>query len=100
MEGLRSGGYSQPVGGTASNGYTPQSYGGGHYQDAKAPARGVAGLDLKQFLPGARRDPHRALAGVGGSLANQINGKGVDIWSQISTKLIEKCKLGVLFQCN
>lgn len=59
---------------------------------------GYFGLDLKQFLPGGSRDPGRRVAGSAGR--SQIHSKEEDIWRRISIKMIEKCMLGLLFQCR
>lgn len=59
---------------------------------------GLLGMDLRQFLPGGKRDPRRALAGFNGH--SEINAKEEDIWKRISVKMVEKCKLGVLWRCE
>ena len=97
--GLSSGGYSAPAGtaqpslierGLASlrRSRGSESDGSGFF----------TGLDLKQYLPGGSRDPSRRLAGAG--FRSEINAKEEDIWRRISNKMIEKCRLGVLWQCR
>lgn len=52
-------------------------------------------VDLRQFLPGGSRAAGRRLAG-----ANEINPKEENIFIRISNKMMEKCRLGVLWQCR
>jgi hypothetical protein len=59
---------------------------------------GLLGMDLKQFLPGGSRDPSRRLAGSAWPV--EIGAKEGDIWTKISNKMMEKCKLGVLWNCR
>ncbi len=97
------GGYSAPYqpnnshdGQQAGSGYLPQNAragsGGGTGRD------GMLGTDLRQFLPGGSRDPQRRIAGVG--RRSEINAKEEDIWRIISSKMDEKCKLGILLGCR
>jgi hypothetical protein len=99
MQGERSGGFSASTGGSGlefDDGAGSANRGRAKDSDQSS---GIAGLDLKQFLPGGSRDPNRNLAALGG-VRSQINGKGEDIFQLISNKMVEKCKLGVLWRCR
>lgn len=86
------GGYSQPTG--AGNGSDGEAN--------RPPERRIAGndnqfeakLDLRQFLPGGSRAAARSRGN------NQINKKEENLFLLISNKMIEKCKLGILWQCQ
>jgi hypothetical protein len=100
MQGTMSGGgYSYGSG--SGSGLEGQSYGnrffGGRNKRVKNDDGGMLGMDLRQFLPGGSR-ARRALAGFNGH--SEINAKEEDIWRRISNKMIEKCKLGVLWRCE
>jgi hypothetical protein len=91
-------GYSQPVESNSSgNSFFSNFFGGGR-KPANEVDNAMLGLDLRQFLPGGSRDPKRRLAGFG--VRSEINAKEEDIWRIISTKMEEKCKLGVLIGCR
>lgn len=99
LQGMQgSSGYSQPVESNSSGGSFFSNFFGGSRQPAAEPDSAMLGLDLRQFLPGGSRDPQRRLAGFG--MRSEINGKEEDIWRRISTKMEEKCKLGVLIGCR
>ncbi len=87
-----------------AGGYSPlaangSGFGGGA---GRIGARRIAGndnqfeakLDLRQFLPGGSRAAGR------GWDQNQINKKEENLFLLISNKMIEKCKLGILWQCQ
>jgi hypothetical protein len=100
MQGTMSGGgYSYGSG--SGSGLETQSYGsrffGGRDKRVKNDDGGMLGMDLRQFLPGGSR-ARRALAGFNGR--SEINAKEEDIWRRISNKMVEKCKLGVLWRCE
>jgi hypothetical protein len=100
MQGTMSGGgYSYGSG--SGSGLEGQSYGNrffaGRNKRVKNDDGGMLGMDLRQFLPGGSR-ARRALAGFNGH--SEINAKEEDIWRRISNKMIEKCKLGVLWRCE
>ena len=101
LQGDRSGGYSQPAGG---NGSGFENMNGDYSGDRRSGSRGLAtasnavGMDLKKFLPGGSLDPNRHLAGLAKNA--EINGKAEDIFQIISNKMVEKCKLGVLWRCE
>lgn len=100
-QGLRSGGgYTQPSG---SNQQADSSSGFGGYGGGRVPSNdgsGYRNLDLKQYLPGGSRAPGgRTAAGMMGG-ANHIHGRFVDIWSRISERFQEKCRLGELLGCG
>jgi hypothetical protein len=94
--------------GGGGSGYQPQSANG--EQGGKNGAwnaggtRGPAGfsataVDLKRYLPGNELDPNYRIGGFDGVSA-QINNKYADLWKKISTRIQEKCKLGVLYDCK
>jgi hypothetical protein len=100
MQGTMSGGgYSYGSG--SGSGLEGQNYGSrffaGRNKRVKNDDGGMLGMDLRQFLPGGSR-ARRALAGFNGH--SEINAKEEDIWRRISNKMIEKCKLGVLWRCE
>lgn len=97
-EGMRSGGYSQPVGGGGGGGGIDTS--GSEHFGARGPAS-KGGLDLKAYLPGGARDPN-ARFGPGGLRppGTEIHGKHVDMWARITQRMIEKCKIGELYGCS
>lgn len=97
-QGLRTGGYSQPVGSTSGEGGSVAAYGDVNKKNLDPQHGGYMGMDLKQYLPGGSRDPGRRLAGA--SAHSQINVKEEDIWRRISIKIDEKCKLGLLWRCR
>lgn len=102
LQGTQGGdGYSSPAGQNyAGDGRGQSGYGGLIPTAAAAGNDGnhMLGMDLKQFLPGGSRDPQRRLAGLGPR--SEINSKEEDIWRRISSKMEEKCKLGVLIGCR
>lgn len=97
MQGDRSGGYSSPGG---SGFDESESLPRARRQAGRgvAPRPSLLGMDLKEFLPGGSRDPRRHLAGLDGK--SQINGRAHDIFKIISNKIVEKCRLGVLWRCD
>ena len=67
------------------------SFGGGSGSGSGAPyGRGAGvqgqkpGVDLRQFLPGGRKDPARGLAGISGP--DGITGPNTDIWQKINIR--------------
>lgn len=82
------GGYSQPNDRDSDSlsGYIPMGSSGSQFE---------AGVDLRQFLPGGSRAAGRKLAGMG-----QINAKEENIFIRITNKMMEKCRLGILWQCR
>jgi hypothetical protein len=95
LQGQRSGGYSQGSGFEPETKFRTMR---GLASQARARASSYLGLDLKKYLPGGGRDPQR-LAGMA-TAADQINGRSVDLFKTISNKMIEKCKLGILWECQ
>jgi hypothetical protein len=83
-------GYSQQPGSDrgeeSSRGYLPMGGNGSQFEN---------GVDLRQFLPGGRRAAARRLAGIG-----EINPKEEDLFIRITNKMMEKCRLGILWQCR
>lgn len=93
------GGYSSPVDNQFGGGpRDPANAGYGGRAAGEENSGGLLGVDLRQFLPGGSRDPQRRLAGIGSR--SEINAKEEDIWRRISSKMEEKCKLGVLIGCR
>lgn len=94
-QGMRSGGYSQPVGPAGNDS------GGGDYGGLGRGLASEGGIDLRQYLPGGRRDPN-ARIGIGGVRppGTQIHGKYVDLWNRITDRMQEKCRIGELFGCS
>jgi hypothetical protein len=93
---LRSGGYSQqpdngelqtaslkPGGPGAANGRDPTS---------------SRGLDLKKYLPGGVYDGTRS--GGYHTTSSEIAGRFADVWKNVTLRMQEKCKLGVLIGCE
>lgn len=96
---MQGGGYNYPTG--SGSGLETNDYGNPYYRGQKkekGDKSGLLGMDLRQFLPGGSKDPRRALAGFNGH--SEINSKEEDIWKRISVKIVEKCKLGVLWRCE
>ncbi len=93
-----SNGYSQSVEANTSGSSFFSGFFGGSRKPANEADNAMLGMDLRQFLPGGSRDPKRRLAGFG--VRSEINAKEEDIWRIISTKMEEKCKLGVLIGCR
>lgn len=98
-QGFRSGGYAAGGDGGSNDNGGGSGFGGGRglaSVGGRMPAS--QGLDLKKYLPGG------ALAGAraGGMRAqsSEIHGRFVDIWSRISERFLEKCKLGELTGCS
>ncbi len=94
LQGERSGGYS-------SGGSTDTNEGGGGfagYGNGRAPSSS-GGLDLRQYLPGAAKDPSKHTGGYNAQSLG-INGKFVDIWQKVSARFQEKCRLGQLIGCE
>jgi hypothetical protein len=88
-----------------------QSGGGGSLPAGKSDSGGFAGydngrtpaeenIDLRQFLPGGRQDPGAKLGGGFRSASNEINGPHVNVWTRISHRFQEKCRLGELIDCR
>ncbi len=98
-QGFRSGsGYSY---GGAGGSLEPQSSGRGYSatgSDFGSNTPVEVGVDLRNYLPGGKRDPARRLAG--NSVRAEINSKEQDIWQKISNKLTERCRLGRLWRCR
>ncbi len=91
-------GYSQ----SAGSGGSGRDGERGGYQQAALNDRRIAGnddqfeqkIDLRQFLPGGSRAAARSWGN------NQINKKEENLFLLISNKMIEKCRLGILWQCQ
>jgi hypothetical protein len=66
-----------------------------------ASSSGFVGMDLRRYLPGGSQDGSRwRHLGGAGSSQNQINGRFVNMWTRISNKIQEKCRLGELLDCR
>lgn len=94
LRGLGGGsGYSgNPGGGYVSSSGGFSGYGGG------GNARARRSFDLKQFLPGGKKDPTRKIAG--GDIHADIGPSHVDIWGRLSNRVKEICKLNRLYDCG
>ncbi|MCB0412015.1 MAG: hypothetical protein KDD22_05780, partial [Bdellovibrionales bacterium] len=57
-------------------------------------------FDLKQFLPGGKQDPNRQLAGLGSLPTPDIGPSHADIWTRLSNRVQEICKLNRLYDCG
>ncbi|MGE3682121.1 MAG: hypothetical protein AB7G93_10375 [Bdellovibrionales bacterium] len=74
---------------------------GGSGEGDRSPSSIRPGMDLSQYLPGGSRDPGQHLGGHRMRPASaEINGKFVDIWSRITVRMQEKCRLGELLGCQ
>lgn len=66
-------------------------------------ARGSGGddtIDLKQFLPGGKKDPRkRTVAALAGAKAAQIGRKETNIFQTMSVKYRQMCKLKRMWDC-
>jgi hypothetical protein len=99
LQGMQgSSGYSQPAESNSAGSSFLSGFFSGDRQPSSEADNAMLGLDLRQFLPGGSRDPKRRLAGFG--MRSEINAKEEDIWRLISTKIEEKCKLGILVGCR
>lgn len=91
------GGYSgnssmEPSGGGGFGGY---GSGGGEFKNR------FSGLDLKQYLPGGKKDPKRGLASANLNSGHpEISPVGVSIFKKISERYDAKCKLKMLMSCE
>lgn len=98
-QGTRSGGgYSNPVGGAESADNLEPAGFNGYGGRGREPASAKS-IDLKKYLPGGERDPGHSVGGLRGR-SGEINGPSVDIWTKISARFQEKCRLGELFDCR
>jgi hypothetical protein len=97
--GYMSGGYSAPYQAASDIDGTRYKIRARPAAKRKGDFNSYVGLDLKRYLPGAKLDPNRRLAGVGlGS--REINGKSADLWKKITDKVTERCRLGLLWKCQ
>jgi hypothetical protein len=68
------------------------------YGNGRTPAEET--VDLRQYLPGGRRDPGAKLGGGFRPLSAQIHGPHVNVWQRITMRFLEKCRLGQLIDCR
>jgi hypothetical protein len=97
--GMLAGGYSQPGGDLSTSGGGGYNYnrGGG----GRMPASGGGGMDLKKYLPGQANSPYHMFVGANGRLLSpEINGPSVDMFQKIHDRIQEKCKFGLLYDCQ
>lgn len=89
------GGYSQTN--AAMNMATTSSGGFTGYGRPTDPSK----LDLSQFLPGASKDPGRAIAGLANKVTydGQVNRPQTNIWNRISDQFRARCSQGLLKDC-
>lgn len=97
--GFRSGGF----GGYSSGYNSGDSSGRGSSwgEGGRGPANAVVGkqMDLRQYLPGGKHDPGTRLGGAYRPTPG-IHGPGVDIWLKVNSKVLERCRLGNLYDCQ
>jgi hypothetical protein len=74
------GGGSFGSGSSGSGAGGPQGYGGGLPPGSQMQGK----VDLRQFLPGGKRDPARGLAGISGP--DGITGPNSDLWQKVNTR--------------
>ncbi len=84
------GGYSQTV---VPQNHDDHGYGG--IAPLPNTDRQFENIDLRQFLPGGSRAAMRRLAG-----SSEINPKEENLFLRITNKIMEKCRLGELWQCR
>lgn len=90
------GGYVGPS--TGSVGVS--SAGGGFRGYGNTGGGGTDSIDLKQFLPGGKKDPRkRTVAGLAGSVAGQIGRKETNIFQTMSVKYRQMCQLKRMWDC-
>jgi hypothetical protein len=90
----------QGASGTTTGGSTEtKNEEGGFTGYGHAPASIDPGLDLRQYLPGGRRDPGTKLGGFR-PFSTEINGPHVNVWNRITSRIQEKCRLGELIDCG
>ena len=91
------GGYVGPS--TGSVGVSSSGGGFKGYGRARR-AGGDDSIDLKQFLPGGKKDPRkRTVAALAGSKAAQIGRKETNIFQTMSVKYRQMCKLKRMWDC-
>lgn len=56
-------------------------------------------VDLRQYLPGQSRDPGMKIGGFK-PLAADIHSKSVNHWGRITNRMLERCRLGLLYDCR
>lgn len=90
------GGYVGP-----STGSVGVSSGGGGFRGyGRARAGNDDTIDLKQFLPGGKKDPRkRTVAGIAGATAAQIGRKETNIFQTMSVKYRQMCQLKRMWDC-
>jgi hypothetical protein len=91
------GGGSQAGGSTDTNGSPDGGFAGYGSGGARGPSG--EGLDLRKYLPGGKNDPGSRLGGFR-PFSLEINGPHYNIWSKVSDRYTEKCKLGELIDCQ
>lgn len=102
------GGYNTDVLQDARGGSGFSSNPGGGFVSASGGFSGYGGperrtrssFDLKQFLPGGKKDPTRRLAGMAGASMTEIGPSHIDIWTRMSNRVKEICKLNRLYDCG
>lgn len=99
MQGERSGGGYQGGSQMAADTDDPGGGFGGYGHGGERTPAGEKGVDLRQYLPGGKKDPNRRFAGFD-LMSAQINSRHVDIWQKITNRIQEKCRLGELIGCD
>lgn len=93
------GGYSPSNAAPGSGGESYGDRGRGGRNRAVAGQKGQE-LDLRRYLPGGMYDSSRRAGGFKNSNAIDIHGPHVNFWQKITSRIQEKCRLGVLFDCR
>lgn len=95
MQGERGGGGYQYHTGPGSIGDSDFSQRGG-----RGPASAQKGMDLRKYLPGGELYNNQRRMGGFDPMSSQINGPHVNMWERISTRFIERCRLGRMLDCR
>lgn len=98
MRGFQSGGGTTPGGGPPAKEDDEGLFSG--YGNPRGPAGNEKGLDLKAYLPGARKDPGIRYGGQLKPMSAEINGPNVNIWVKVTERFWYRCRLGKMYDCR
>jgi len=99
LKGVAGGGGYQG-GGRPSGSRVGVASGGGFGGYSRSKKSGGSGLDLKQFLPGGKKDPRkRNLAGLARRSGPPIGRKEENIFNKMAKKYQQMCKLKRMWDC-
>jgi len=74
------------------------------YGNGRGPANEerAENIDLRHYLPGAKHDPGTKLGGFKASSvkSGEIYPMSVNHWNRITTRMQERCRLGLLYDCR